>query len=189
MNLKTLNLKILGFIILALATAAGFQNCGSSSVGFTHQDEAAPSSLAAPIAPEATPGLPSFKTPTTFSFYGSRLNGQIALVAQISQPTNAPFVINLKKLCGDLNDSDVQMNNGPSAESFQFTIPAGKTESLPIPISKFSTASGSQILWEPVLPPSIGATVNATCRPWLTYGGSLCSAPTAGPAPCIDRGY
>jgi hypothetical protein len=188
MNAKMLNLKILSFFIAAIAIAAGFQNCGGA-VNFGHHDETAPSTLAAPVAPAATPILPSFNTPTTFSFYGSRLNGQIALVAQLSQPTNAPFVINLKKLCGDLNDADVQMNNGPTAESFQFTIPAGKTESLPIPISKFAQATGSQILWEPVLPPSTGALVQATCRPWLTYGSSLCVAPTPGPASCIDRGY
>jgi hypothetical protein len=165
-----------------------FQNCGGNKVAFTPVEDAVEQSQSVDPIPEQ----PSkeieieFKDKDLF-FYGTRINGHLALVASLNQPSSIPLTISLKKSCGSIDDSQIA-GNGEMGK-FIFTIPAGQKESAPVILSAFPTG---QIVWSVqinVTGSNAPVTdVLQTCSPWLqSGGGSLCPSPIKQPY-CIDRG-
>lgn len=179
-----------GLLILSLISFVTFQNCSTNKVEFTPQEETAQPSQSA----ETQPSDDTVKRQAevelhdkSLSFYGTRINGQLALVATISQPTALPLTISLKKACGTLDDSQIA-GNGTMGQ-FIFSIPAGKKESAPVILSSFPSG---QIVWSVQINLTNSGTVVTdilqTCSPWLQSGGAgLCPSPTNQPY-CIDRG-
>ncbi len=115
------------------------------------------------------------------------MNGQLALVAELSEIASLPVKLTLAKFCGSIDDSQIAGNGKKGV--FEFIIPAGAKKSEPVILSQFPQG---QIVWKVnVISQMTGAQLTdiaQTCSPWLRSGsGTLCQAPDKQPY-CIDRG-
>ncbi len=164
-----------------------YQNC-QQKVQFENQPQQSEQSSSAPSQnQEPTPTeVQEFKT-KSFWFYGTRVNGKLALVAELSDVASLPVKLSLQKHCGSIDDMQIA-GNGQNGQ-FIFVIPAGSKKSEPVILSQFPTG---EIVWKVnIVSQMTGAAITdiaQTCSPWLRSGAaSLCQAPNNQPY-CIDRG-
>lgn len=182
-------LKRNAFLLLApSATVLAFQNCSGSNTSFSVEDPASLGTESSQQPVDNQRGADAVALANKqLSFSGTRVNRQLALVAQISQPTAVSLTITLTKSCGSLVDSQI-LGNG-SMGQFVFSIPAGQMMSQPVVLSNFPNG---QIVWKVSTnitgTPRIVTDLIQTCSPWLQSGGeALCPAPNNQPY-CVDRG-
>jgi len=175
------------FLILGLFSAFIFQNCGGKKVDFVTEEAAIPSEAPAVITPQKEQEEEIELKGKTISFYGTRIQGQLALVAELSDPTTLPLTVSLSKSCGTLTDD--QVSGDGMAGKFIFKIAAGQKQSSPVILSAFPSG---QIVWAVKIQVtnsgSVVTDIVQSCSPWLkSNGGDLCPAPANQPY-CLDRG-
>jgi hypothetical protein len=174
--------------LISIISFVTFQNCGGNKVAFSPVEDTVEQSQSVDPQPEnGNKEIEIEFKDKDLSFYGTRINGHLALVATLNEPSTLPLTISLKKACGSIDDAQIA-GNGQMGK-FIFSIPAGQKESAPVILSAFPTG---QIVWSVqinVTGSNAPVTdVLQTCSPWLqSGGGNLCPSPTKQPY-CIDRG-